>query len=89
MTKEVKNLKEVKRDKEIRVIHQAVVDDEDSNRKKRVSIIQGSSQLTIRIPHKFVNRANINPNTDTFEFILVHLKEGENKFTLEGRLIKR
>ena len=61
--------------------------DEDSEHmKKEVSIIKDKRQFSIRIPIKFAELANIDPEKDKFVFTLIAEDEKGEKYTLEADL---
>lgn len=55
---------------------------------KNVKIIKDKKQFSIRIPKKFSEIMAMDEKKDYFEFHLIPDAEKEEKFILEGRLIK-
>ncbi len=52
---------------------------------KIVNIIRERRQLSIRLPSELTDRFEINPEKDSFEFIVI--EDNESK-SLQGRLLK-
>jgi hypothetical protein len=54
---------------------------------KEAKIIQDKKQLSVRIPKKFAEMANIDPKKDKVNFILVpNEDDNENEFTLKAEI---
>ena len=58
------------------------------HKRKKVSIIKDKKQYTIRIPSTFAEILKINPDKDVFEFQLIPDEKDNDKFHLQGILIK-
>jgi len=79
----------VEKKEKFKEIKEKVLDKEKKELKQRVSIIFDGKQYNIRIPKNYAEKAEINPETDEFEFTLEISEDRTELPMLYGELVEK